>query len=229
MRPMSSATYTTTIFAVLAALGSSPVQGQESAPREVAPAHVHIRHVAESFRGTPDRQGILATATAEAEIALQHATLAARDVTNLEAMQRHAGHVINALDPTAVEDGPGLGYGMIEAARRAAHYTELAIVSVGAGDAIQTHGPHVATAARSAVAMAEEALEVADAVVDAETAEEAAELVARLQALTDAVVNGVDADADGRVGWQEGEGGLAQATQHLGLLMRGEGLASGSQ
>ena len=43
-------------------------------------------------------------------------------------------------------------------------------------------------------------------------------------ALTDAIVNGVDADGDGRVGWQEGEGGLAQATQHLGLLKRGEGM-----
>lgn len=228
MYPETSAAATTMLVASLIALGSVPVHAQEMAPQDVVPAHVHIRHVANSFRGTPDGQGLLATATAEAEIALQHATLAARDLADLEAMQRHAGHVAHALDPSEVDEGPGLGYGMVTAARRAAHYTELSWASSGAGDAIQTHGPHVATAARSALAMAEEALEVTEAVADAETAEEAAQLIERLVALTEGMVNGVDADGDGRIGWQEGEGGLAQAERHLGLLMRGEGLASGS-
>ncbi len=228
MSPATSAAAMTALVGALTALGSIPVHAQEVATQDVVPAHVHIRHVANSFRGTPDGQGLLATATAEAEIALQHATLAARDLADLEAMQRHAGHVAHALDPDGVEEGPGLGYGMLTAARRAAHYTELSWASSGAGDAIQTHGPHVATAARSAVAMAEEALEVAESVMDAEAAEEAAQLIERLLPLTEGLVNGVDTDGDGRIGWQEGEGGLAQASQHLGLLMRGEGLASGS-
>jgi len=228
MYPGTSIAATTVLVASLIALGSVPVHAQEMATQDVVPAHVHIRHVANSFRGTPDQQGLLATATAEAEIALQHATLALRDLEDLEAMQRHAGHVAHALDPSEVEEGPGLGYGMVRAARGAAHYTDLSGASSGAGDAIQTHGPHVATATRSAVAMAEEALEVTEAVADAETAEEAAQLIERLIALTEGMVNGVDADGDGRIGWQEGEGGLAQAEQHLGLLMRGEGLASGS-
>ena len=30
--------------------------------------------------------------------------------------------------------------------------------------------------------------------------------------------------SDAETGWQEGEGGLAQATQHLTLMKRGEGL-----
>ena len=48
-------------------------------------------------------------------------------------------------------------------------------------------------------------------------------------ALTDAILNGTDANEDGRVGWQEGEGGLAQATTHMGLIKRAEGLGSSSE
>ncbi len=207
---------------------SDRASGQDAPPEEALrdppPAHVHIRHVAESFRGTPDRRGLLPTARAEAEIAQQHAALAARDPTDLEAMQRHAGHVIHALDPEEVDSGPGLGYGMARAARRAAHYVELAVASVGAGEAIRTHSVHVATAARSAADVADEAVEVADDIVDADSAEEAAELLEQLTTLVSALAEGRDADGDGRIGWQEGEGGLAQAEQHLGFLIRGEGI-----
>lgn len=220
---------TAAALVVLAATTAVPLHAQDAAPgadaaRQTPPAHVHILHTATSFRGTPDRMGLLPTAIAEADVARQHAELAARAPADLESMQRHAGHVIHALDPTEVENGPGLGYGMIRAAERTAHYVELAMASSGGGDAIQTHGPHVATAARSAMAMAEEAVAVAEDIVDADTAEEAAELLARLTELTAALRDGVDADGDGRISWQEGEGGLAQAEQHLGLLMRGEGL-----
>jgi hypothetical protein len=199
---------------------AAPVQGRQ----ETSPAHAHIGHVGDAFRGTPETQGLLPTAVAEAEIAHQHATLAARDPASLDGMQRHASHVLHALDPSTAESGPGQGYGVIEAATRAAHHIELAAGSAGASDGVKTHANHVATAAKAAVGRAEEAVDVAEDIQEAESAEEAAELLERLTTLTDAIVNGVDADGDGRVGWQEGEGGLAQATQHLGLLKRGEGL-----
>ena len=32
-------------------------------------------------------------------------------------IQTHAGHVINAIDPTIVAQGPGLGYGVKKAAQ----------------------------------------------------------------------------------------------------------------
>ena len=219
MQPLSTVS---PLFIASALAGT--VLAQPAAGQEVVPAHVHIRHVAETFRGTPDRQGLLPTAVAEAEIALQHATLAQRDPTDLAAIQRHVGHVAHALDPTGAEGGPGLGYGMIRAAERAAHYVELSMASSGAGDAITTHGPHVATAARSAAMMAETVLEKAHEIEAVESAEDAASLLEELVALAEGLLNGVDADGDGRIGWQEGEGGLAQAQQHLELLRRGEGL-----
>lgn len=188
------------------------------------PAHAHIGHVANGFRGTPEGQGLLPTAVAEAEVAHQHATLAGRDTGNLEGMQRHMAHVIHALDPSEVENGPGAGYGVVAAAGGSARHIELAAAAEGASDGVKTHATHVATAASHAMTMAEQAVELAGDIQDAEDAAEAAALLEELTALTDAIVNGMDANGDGRVGWQEGEGGLAQATTHLGLMMRGEGM-----
>ena len=36
--------------------------------------------------------------------------------------------------------------------------------------------------------------------------------------------NGMDANKDGSIGWQTGEGGLAQAQAHMDLMVKGEGL-----
>ena len=188
------------------------------------PAHAHMGHVADGFRGTPDGQGLLPTAVAEAEVAAQHAGFAARDPSNLDGMKRHMGHVLHALDPSQVEGGPGLGYGVKAAAEGVVRHIELAAGSDGASDAVKTHSNHVATAARHAAAMADEAITVAKEIQAATDAGAAAEMLERLVALTDAIANGMDADGNGRVGWQEGEGGLAQATQHMNLMKRAEGM-----
>jgi len=188
------------------------------------PVHAHIGHAADSFRGTPDGMGLLPTAAAEAEIAHQHATLAGGDPSSLEGMQRHMAHVIHALDPSEVEGGPGLGYGVVAGAEGAAHHTELAAASDGASDGVKAHATHVATAARAAATNAVEAIDLAEQIQESEDASEAAALLTELTALTDAIVNGVDADGDDRIGWQAEEGGLAQAAAHMALLKRGEGL-----
>ena len=207
------------VLAIAASTLTSPLLAQDTDP-----VRAHLGHVAESFRGTPDGMGLLPAAVAEAQIAQQHATLAGRDPADLDAMKRHTRHVVNALDPAQEEGGPGLGYGVIPAARGTAQHIGLAAGSEGASDNVQTHARHVATAASNAAANAEAAMELAAQIDDAEEASEAAELVEELARFTTAIVEGVDANEDGRIGWQEGEGGLAQATQHLGLLMDGEGL-----
>ena len=49
-------------------------------------------------------------------------------------------------------------------------------------------------------------------------------LVDELTYLTEQIAAGVDANNDGQVGWQTGEGGLRQAQTHMRLMMKGEGL-----
>lgn len=215
-----------TAFLVAAPSSAAQEEEEDTAQEDQrrSPALTHVHHVAEAFRGTPDEMGLLPTAIAEAEIARQHATLASRDPSDLVAVKRHVGHVRHALDPSAVESGPGLGYGAIRAAERTAHYISLAAASVGATPPIQTHAEHIETAARNAVANGEAAMGLAQEILESEDADTAAELLEEMVRLTTAMVAGVDADGDGRVGWQEGEGGLAQAETHLGLLRQAAGL-----
>ena len=190
-------------------------------PASLAAQSPHIGHVATGFANTPDGAGLLPTAEAEAQVAAQHAGLAARDLSNLAAMQAHIGHVQHAVDPSAVEAGPGLGYGVVAAAEGVARHIELAASGDGAAGAVVTHSPHVAQAARNTVARAQRILELATQVQAAGSADAAAPMVQEIQQLAAQLVDGDDVNEDGRVGWQEGEGGLATARQHLGFLMGG--------
>ena len=58
----------------------------------------------------------------------------------------------------------------------------------------------------------------------ATSAAEAAALAKDLAALAAQISDGTDANKDGQIGWQAGEGGLQQAQMHMGLMMKGEGL-----
>jgi len=208
------------VCAVTAAF-TLPAMAQES------PAHAHMGHVADGFGNTPDGEGLLPTAIAEAEVARQHAQLALRDTEDLAGMQRHAGHTLHALDPSKIDGGPGAGYGVVEAASGVVRHIEMAADHESASENIRTHATHVAAAAGNAAAHAEEGARVAERIMNAESASEAAELAEELATLTERLLDGYDADGDGRVGWQAPEGGLAQATQHMTLMKRGEGMTSG--
>lgn len=216
----------TLLVMALASTAPSVLAAQDEASTGAgrSPAMTHLHHVSIAFRGTPDGQGLLATALAEAEIAVQHAALAAQAPEDLDAVKRHAGHVLHALDPSATESGPGLGYGAIKASERTAHYIALAARSDGAVPPIETHAEHIEMSARNAAANGTAAAELAREILEAEEAEGVAELLGEVVELLTAMLEGTDADGDGRIGWQEGEGGLAQASTHLGLLRRAVGL-----
>lgn len=182
----------------------------------------HIGHVVNAFSDTPDRMGLLPMAMAEARIAAQHATLAGRDPTNLANMQLHAGHVINALDPTIVTAGPGRGYGVKKAATGVATHIELAAKAPGASQNVIMHSVHIATAARSTVARADSIIAIAQKIRAATSAADAAALVGQMASLADQLIKGADLNADGKVSWDKGEGGLQQAQEHITLLLNGE-------
>ncbi len=185
--------------------------------------HNHIKHVAESFRGTPNEAGLLATAVVEAEIARQHARLAAGE-EELAAIQRHVGHVVHAVRPAEGERGPGQGYGLLRAAEGVVAHVGMAAEAEGASGPLKRHAEHVMAATRNVVAWAENVLEKAEAVATATDADAAHGLAEEIVAALDAVVEGTDADGNGTVSWGEGEGGLTQAIDHLELLMKAEGI-----
>ena len=209
---------------VVVALTGAPLPGQlvrgPQVPVPAGPAGMHIGHIVNEFRDTPNSQGLLTTAMAEARVAVQHAALAARQPTNLDYMKTHAGHVIHALDPTVVTAGPGLGYGLKKAATLVATHIELAAMSEGASPSVSTHSKHIAVAARNTALRADQLLALAQKVQASTSAPEAAALVSQMASLADQLIAGADANGDGRVTWEQGEGGLQQVDEHIKLMLR---------
>ena len=218
-----------TFDSVVVVLTGAPIPGQYVAPPGAAkvpvpagPVGIHIGHVVNAFGDTPNGMGLLATAMAEARIAATHAGLAGRQPGNLEYMKTHAGHVINALDPTIIAAGPGLKYGLKKAALGVATHIELAAAAQGASANVITHARHVAMSARNTVDRSDQLLALAQKVQAATTAAEAAALVSQMVSLADQLIAGFDANADGRITWEHGEGGLQQCDEHLKLMLAGE-------
>jgi len=217
--------------AVVATLvfGSSALAGQRSGDKAapaapVNPSHNHIGHVMTMWKDTPGAQGFLPVAIADAKVAAAHAGYMQKSQDNLDSMKLHAGHVLNALDPSIEMKGPGSGYGVKRAAAGASQHVELAAKSEGASKGVQTHAGHVTASLADVTQWTDAAIATAQKIRAAASASEAAPLVAELTAQINNISNGVDANKDGSIGWQTGEGGLAQANQHMMLMMKGEGL-----
>jgi len=198
----------------LAALERDPVGAQEPAYR------AHIGHVATAFNGTPEGRGLLATARAEAETVVRHASLAAADPTNLDAIKLHAGHVLHAVDPTAVTSGPGLGYGLLQAARAAERHADMVWDDTEAPRQVRWYAERVTVSVRNTVERADSIATLARQIREATTAASAAELVDDLTAVADALIPGADANRDNGIGWRRGEGGLEVTRQYLAVLER---------
>ena len=186
-------------------------------------AHRHIGHVADGWNDTPGNVGLLAAAQAEAEVAAQHAGLAAAS-DDLAGIQRHTTHVLHALDPSTSERGPGKGYGLGKAAAGCALHIGLAGESDDASGAVKTHSTHVKTSCENVVMWAESIAEKAAAVAAATDMATAKALADEIAAMTQAILSGTDADGNGRISWGEGEGGLEQAATHMRLMKEAEGL-----
>lgn len=193
-------------------------------PAAALQAHAHVGHVADSWGDTPDEAGLLPTAVAEAEIAARHAGLAMSQPDNLASIKLHIGHVLNAVDPSVEATGPGRGYGVLKAARGVVTHIGLAAGAPDASDNVKLHANHVETSATNVVGWAERVVELCGEIEGTDDAGRAAELAGEVQELTQVMVSGRDANGDGNISWGEDEGGLEQATFHLNLLKRGEGM-----
>ena len=187
-------------------------------------AHLEVEQVATGFLDTPNGRGLLPTAAAEAQIAIQHAELALGDSLSLEGMRGHADHVLHALDPALAPVGPGLGYGVRRATEGILEHMQRAGSAEDASDNVRTHSEYIAGAARSALEQIERAAALAGRIRSATSLAQAASLSRELEAATRAVWMGGDTDRDGLIVWAPPEGGLRQVQQHMTLLRRGEGL-----
>ncbi len=185
-------------------------------------SHSHMGHVTKSWGDTPDNVGLLTILEEEAQIAAQHAGLAARDLSDLSSMQTHTRHVRHAIDAASESGGPGKGYGSVKAAQGVSRHIGLASNAGDASDNVKLHAEHVKSSADNVVKWGQEIMQLSEKVLSASSADQAAPSVQQIQELTQHIVEGTDANGDGRVGWQTGEGGVAQAKQHMGFMESGE-------
>jgi hypothetical protein len=219
---------------IVAQITGVPTPGQVQAvargpviPVPAGAAGTHIGHVVNAFGDTPDGMGLLPAAVAEARIAANHATLGARNPASLDGMKLHAGHVINALDPTIVATGPGRGYGVKRAALGIANHIELAAKAPGASPNVVAHSAHIAMSARNTVTRADAIIALAKQVQAATTAPEAAALMSQIVSQCDQLMAGADVNGDGKISWEQGEGGLQQVQEHINLMLAAEPKAPG--
>jgi hypothetical protein len=189
------------------------------------PVHAHIGHVMTAFTDTPKGLGLLPAAEAEARIVAQHAALAAKSTADLDAMKLHVRHMMHAIDPTLTENtGPGLGYGLKKAVAAATYHIEMAAKEKDASPNVKTHSAHVVASNTNTIRRADELIDLAQRLRNASAATDAAAMVGQINAVAAALIPGVDANKDGRVGWESGEGGLQQAQMHMVLMKKGESL-----
>lgn len=213
---------TTTL--VVLTVGALLATNRSPAHAQVSQVHAQIGFLADVFEGTPGLQGLLPTAVSEAAIAAQHVELANAAGASLYDVQLHASHVLHALDPTLASGGPGLGYGARLATATAASYIASLASDSTASDNVRTHAVHIRTILATVLARMDRAVSLVQEIQATSNAPVAASLLGQLTAHVEGMTMGTDIDRDGRIGWQSGEGGLRQATQHLTLLRRGEGL-----
>ena len=180
---------------------------------------IHLAYIATTFPGAPNHQGLLATALAEAGTVAQHAALAGKAGTDLDAVRLHAGHVMHAIDPALEPSGPGLGFGVRRAAAGISEHVQLATKALTVSSTVLTFAPHVLSCANNTVKRSDEIVAVARRIRAAATAADAAPDVARLNSLAQQLIAGLDINKDGQIGWQTGEGGLAQAEAQLKLML----------
>ncbi len=185
-------------------------------------SHLHMDHVLKSWKDTPDQKGLLGTSQAEAAIALQHIGFALSKPGDLGNMKLHAAHVVHTLDPSVIANGPGLGYGVKKAAGGTAAHVGFAAGSDDASDNVKLHAVHVAASANNVAAWADEAVALAQGIDGQSSAADALAEAKKVQAMVRRIIEGFDANKDGSTSWQDGEGGLAQAEQHMGFMVKGE-------
>jgi hypothetical protein len=96
----------------------------------------------------------------------------------------------------------------------------------GASTAVRARARAVRWATMNALDRANEIIELGQQIRASTALSEVTEPLSELTELTDAVVDGVDANNDGGIGYRRGEGGLDVASQYLATLKRDAGVES---
>ena len=191
---------------------------------EVATANseyqAHLGHIEKSWHETPDAVGLLAILSEEAQIAHAHAGYAITDVEDYDNIRLHIPHVRHAISTASETGGPGKGFGVERAAQGVADHMDYARNTSDATDSVKLHAEHIITSAKNIVAWSNKIIRMSDQIMGGASPIATSYYAEEVAMRTNWILNGNDADGDGKISWVEGEGGLAQIRQHLGFIER---------
>jgi len=174
-------------------------------------AQKHMHHVATSRKGTPGGRGYLPVALDEAKIAIAHAGKALNSPYKLNKIKTHIRHVMHAIDPTVKTEGPGLGFGLKQAAMGIVTHIGNAANSMDASANIKNHAPGVAAGAQNAIERSDKLLAHAQSVLNASNPTAAMDHAEEVRKIAKKIIDG-DMNMPG----------LASSADHLQAMQSGE-------
>jgi hypothetical protein len=190
------------------------------AHRQPLLSHAHVGHCLTHWQDTPDNKGLLTIAREELDAARRE-TDAALAAGSLEQKSAHLENAAHALDPDAHPQGTGVGYGAIRALESGIEHLEYAATSPDASSNVVASVAPVGEVGNGiierlrATASQAKTTGVADAVALDRIAVE-------LRAGLTNIVQGVDANRDGRIEASAAEAGLDQLHAQLQAMLARE-------
>ena len=130
-------------FCLLITAGCSSAITKKSPPI----SHVHVGHTLTGWVATPDKKGLLTTATQESKIVVDNASKA-KISTSLAEKKKYMSNALNAVDPKMQAKGPGRGYGLVRAITESIAHLQYAASSDDASVNIRKTVPTIVNKAR---------------------------------------------------------------------------------
>ncbi|MCH8113174.1 MAG: hypothetical protein IH905_14680 [Proteobacteria bacterium] len=190
-----------------------------------ASSHLHVDHVLQSWTGTPGERGLLPTALAESAAARRQAELALERSDDLDGLKLHLANVLYAVNPALAESGSGLGYGLRPAAAAIGEHLHLgyAVAWEDVSENQKNQVVRLSASVSNVLMWADELAVLGREVEAASDPTGAAQGLRDILGLVKRIAEGFDANGDGEISWEKGEGGLAQIAEQMRLMLATEG------
>ena len=185
-----------------------------------------ILNVTKGSPATPGNVGFLRLAEIEAASASEQAdkALAAED---LETMRTHLRKLLTALDPRTEASESVSRTGLIYATAAINANLSIAQQMEEASVNLRTQAGRAIVASDNVIEWSQGLADTTRAALQFQSLEPAREMMASARGSLNHIIYGKDANGDGKIGWQKGEGGLQQVREYVEYLAKGEGLTPG--
>lgn len=178
-------------------------------------AHVHIGHTVTGWMHTPDKQGLFSTAETEGQIALEEAKKAIERPEDLGNIKTHIKGALHALDPDIIENGPGLGFGLLKGLMESIGHFTYAAKSDDASVNVQQFAVQFEREALPLSDHGDLVVALGNEILALTSAEDAYVLASEVHCYIEAIVNGPDEGNECQSVANAGDVGLKQLRSQI--------------